>query len=93
MHVSQSFTVTTPGGAPVAGAVVEIQIKVKNPAPPPTFYPVAHYPTCTTDASGTCTIEFDIPEADGVGWELAIFKITSTPNQTTRPTTVWDFNR
>jgi hypothetical protein len=93
MHVSQTFTVTAPGGGgPVAGAVIEIQIKVKNPSPPPTFYPVAHYPTCTTDATGTCTIEFDIPEADGVGWELAIFKITSSP-PTTRPTTVWDFNR
>jgi hypothetical protein len=58
--ITQSVTILDSTGAPVPGAVVRFQLKIKNPSPPPTYYPNAEFVECTTDAAGTSSVDFNM---------------------------------
>lgn len=46
----------TSGGSPVAGVEIRVRVQMTQPSSGQPFFL-----SCTTDASGTCTIRFDVP--------------------------------
>lgn len=69
-QVSAPITITDPGGAPVAGAVVEGRIELGRQP-----FVVG----CTTDAAGVCNIEFGPIPAAETSLRLVVVSVQSTP--------------
>ena len=69
-QVSAPITITDPGGAAVAGAVVEARIELGRQP-----FVVG----CTTDAAGVCNIEFGPIPAAETSLRLVVVSVQSTP--------------
>jgi hypothetical protein len=71
------FTLSS-AGTPIEGALV--RVRVTGPAPFPSAPPF--YTSCTTDASGNCTLSFDVPTS-GLATSNVVFRVddVNIPNE------------
>ena len=67
-------------GNPVEGATVQVRIQITQPPTGQSFYA-----QCTTDASGTCTIAWDVPFIDATQVSVTPTDISADPPVGTPP--------
>lgn len=79
--VTAPITVTN-SGAPLAGAIVQVRINIVTPAGG------TYYANCVTDASGTCTIVWDVPITNATQVRVTPTMITSDPPIGTLPSSL-----
>lgn len=70
------------GYVPVPGTTVRATILLANPSDPATYFPEEWFRDCTTNASGQCTIRFDLPYNDIPSIRFEVTGADTTPAAT-----------